>query len=97
MAQLTIKNRFSQMINFALTGAVATAPLIERLTVNENQHYTLSREVTSIRVLSGAAWISHLGKDTVLYRGQTMELQPGRDIAIVTSLNHKPVELELNQ
>jgi hypothetical protein len=95
MAQLTIKNRFAQMMNFALTGAVPAAPLAERLTVTENQHYTLSREVTSIRVLSGAAWISHLGKDIVLERGRTLELQPQRDIAIVTSLNHKPVELEL--
>ena len=97
MAQLTIFNHFSQMINFALTGEIPTAPLTERLFIAENQHYTLPRTITSIRVLSGKAWVSHLGKDTVLDRGDTMEIEPGRDIAIVSALGSKPVELELMQ
>ena len=46
--------------------AVPTAPLTERLTVKENQHFTLSNKVTSIRIRSGKAWISYLGKDMVL-------------------------------
>ncbi len=95
MAQLTIFNRFAQMITFALTGEIPTAPLTNHLTIAENQHYTLPRKVTSIRVLSGKAWVSHLGKDTVLARGDIMEIEPARDIAIVTSLAYKPVELEL--
>ena len=96
MAQLTIMNRFSQMMNFALLGAVPTAPLTERLTVKENQHYTVSNPITSIRVLSGSAWISYLGQDIVLKRDETLEIEPHRDIAVVTSLGHKPVELELS-
>jgi hypothetical protein len=97
MAQLTIKNAFSQMVNFALLGAVPTAPLTERMTIHENQHFTLPNKVTSIRVRSGKAWISYLGKDIVLKAGETLEIESGRDIAIVTSLGYKPVELQLNQ
>jgi hypothetical protein len=93
MAQLTIKNYFSQMMNFE---AVPAATLTERLIVNEHQHHTLSNKATSIRILSGIAWISYMGKDIVLKTGDTLKLEPSRDIAILTSLGHKPVELELS-
>jgi hypothetical protein len=82
MAELTFRNRFSQMILFILTGNLPIAPMTKHL--------------TSLRVLAGKAWISHMGKDTVLYRGEAMQIEPRRDIAILTSLGHKSVELELN-
>jgi hypothetical protein len=96
MAELTFRNRFSQMILFILTGNLPIAPMTKHLTIAEGQHFTLPREVTSLRVLAGKAWISHMGKDTVLYRGEAMQIEPRRDIAILTSLGHKSVELELN-
>jgi hypothetical protein len=94
MAQLTIKNRFSQMMNYVLSSA-ASAPIIEYLTVGENQVYTLPHDITSIRIVSGSAWVSHQAKDVVLYRGQTMDIEQSRDIAVVTSTGRRPVELEL--
>jgi hypothetical protein len=93
MAQLTIMNRFSQMMNFALPAA----PLIERISLKKNQHLTLSRKANFVRVLSGSAWISYLGKDIVLKQHDMLELKPGRDIAIVTPLGQKSVELEVIQ
>jgi|SRR5690606_32876581 hypothetical protein len=96
MAQLTMMSRFSQMMNAALLGAMPAAPLTERLTVKANEHYTISSPITSIRVLSGSAWISYLGKDIVLKRDETLEIETSRDIAVITSLSHKPVELELS-
>jgi len=95
MAQLTMMNRFSQMMSFV--GIVPAAPLIERINLTENQHLTLSHKVNFVRVLNGSAWISYQGKDIVLKSGEMLELEPGRDITIVSALGHKPVELEVIQ
>ncbi len=95
MAQLSIKNRFSQIMSFVLSGTVAAGT--RHLTIGEHQAFTLPREVTRIRVLWGSAWVSHMGKDIVLYRGQTMELESSKDIAVITSTGRRPVELELTR
>jgi hypothetical protein len=97
MVQLTILNRFSQILSIASAVTSPNAPTTERLTIQEKQHHTLPAEVTSVRVLSGTAWVSHLGKNTPLYRGQKMQLQPERDITIITPAGFKPVQLELIQ
>jgi hypothetical protein len=94
MAQLTIKSPFAQMFNFGLDNLVLDTPAPERVTVNEKQSYTLPREVTSIRVLSGTAWISHLGDNILLYRGQTMQFKP-EHLVVITSAGFRPVQLEL--
>lgn len=95
MAQLTMMNRFSQMMNFALPGTVPAAPVIEHISLNGDQHLTLSRKVNFVRVLAGSAWISYKGQDIVLAQNEMLEL--GRDIAIVSSLGHKPLEMEVIQ
>jgi hypothetical protein len=44
------------MLNFAVLGAAPITLMTNRMTIFENQHYTLPATVTSIRVLSGKAW-----------------------------------------
>lgn len=96
MVQVSIKNPFAQMFNFGLENLLLDAPAPERLTITEKQSYTLPRDVTSIRVLSGTAWVSHLGDNILLYRGQTMRFKP-EHLVVVTSAGFKSVTLELNQ
>jgi hypothetical protein len=96
MVQLTIKNPFAQMFNFGLENLVLDAPAPERLIVGENQSYTLPREVTRIRVLSGTAWVSHLGNNILLYRGQTMHFKP-EHLTVITPAGFRSVQLELTQ
>ena len=96
MVQLTIKNPFAQMFNFGLDNLVLDAPAPERLIVSEKQSYTLPREVSQIRVLSGTAWVSYLGNNILLYRGQKMHFKP-EHMVVITAAGFKAVQLELKQ
>lgn len=96
MVQLAIKNPFAQIFNFGLENLVLDAPAPERLIVGEKQSYTLPREVTSIRVLSGTAWVSYLGDNILLYRGQTMNFKP-EHMVVITPAGFRAVQLELTQ
>jgi hypothetical protein len=96
MVQLTIKNPFAHMFSFGLDNLVLDAPAPERLIIGEKQSYTLPREVTRIRVLSGTAWVSHLGNNILLYRGQTMQFKP-EHLTVITTAGFKAVQLELTQ
>lgn len=56
--------------------------------------YMLPKKVTAIRVLSGHAWVTLLGKDIILRQGESTALKPGNDGAVVSSLGNKPLILE---
>ncbi len=92
MVSFTLKNRFMQMIG---AGSADVIRYID--TVHENQTVTLPRDVVEIKVMSGTAWVSHQMEDVVLYAGQTLKLQPNRDIAVVTSAGRRPATLELTR
>lgn len=56
--------------------------------------YKLPKTVTTVRVLSGRAWVTLLGKDIILRQGESAVLKPGNDGAVVSSLSDVPLILE---
>src|SRR5512143_231082 len=48
-----------------------------------------------LRVRSGRAWVTVNGRDLVLKRGEEVALEMRHDAAVVSSLGHAPVIIEL--
>ena len=60
--------------------------------------YRVPRRVGRIRIVSGHAWVSFAGQDTVLAPGQQMAFAPGAsnlDIALVSGIDRTPLVLEM--
>jgi hypothetical protein len=69
--------------------------LVQNIHITEIEDvYMLPKKVTAIRVLSGHAWVTLLGKDIILRQGESTALKPGNDGAVVSSLGNKPLILE---
>ena len=48
-----------------------------------------------LRVRAGQAWVTLNGRDLVLKRGEEVALDKGQDAAVVSSLGHAPLVIEL--
>ncbi len=48
-----------------------------------------------LRVRAGQAWVTMNGRDLVLKRGEEMVLDRAQDAAVVSSLGHAPLVIEL--
>src|SRR5512143_3825760 len=48
-----------------------------------------------LRVRSGRAWVTLNGRDLVLKRGEEIALAKAQDAAVVSSLGHAPLVIEL--
>lgn len=48
-----------------------------------------------IRVVSGRAWITHEGTDTILYAGEQQRLSRGQHNAVIASVDGQPVVVEV--
>ncbi len=48
-----------------------------------------------LRVRSGRAWVTLNGRDLVLKRGEEVALETRHDAAVVSSLGHAPLVIEL--
>ncbi|HPS68911.1 MAG TPA: DUF2917 domain-containing protein [Holophaga sp.] len=72
----------------------AAADRAFRLVLLPGEVLRVPRRHSSLRVLSGAAWVSHRGLDHALYAGDTLPLEPARHEAVV-SAEGEPLFLEI--
>lgn len=70
---------------FSLTSRGAAADRAFRLVLLPGEVLKVPRRHRSLRVVSGAAWVSHLGLDHTLYAGDTLRLAPASNEAVVSA------------
>ena len=70
-------------------------PVRYNLTLKRGQVYRLPTMFSQIRVVAGCAWITHSGKDILLYEGQSASFDHQKGTAIVSAAHTDPVVLEL--
>ena len=56
----------------------------------------LPRVRALLHVLSGAAWITRAGRDTVVSEGQKLAVPAVRDPAVISSLGARPLMVEMS-
>jgi hypothetical protein len=66
-----------------------------RLVLYEGETYRVARSAAAVRIRDGAAWVSYAGSDTVLQCGEELPLQSGRDFAVISTLGHAELVLEV--
>ncbi len=71
-----------------LNGAGTTEVKSEYYQLIAGDVLRLPRTCSEIRVKSGNIWITLDGKDIVLQQGESFQLTPGQDDAVVTSLHY---------
>lgn len=65
----------------------------ERMSISEKDAFTLPKQVRSIRVLSGTAWVSVGREDIIVRPAETLYLtKPG---VVITALGQKRLEFEM--
>lgn len=74
---------------------VAASPVVARLVVQPGELYRLPAVGERVCVVSGQAWLSVSGRDTVLGPAQQTRLAPGSDVALVSALGQTPLLLEV--
>ena len=52
---------------------------------------SFSRAGQTVQVVSGGAWVTFAGQDTVVLPGQGIVLEPGPDAAVVSALGTEPL------
>lgn len=57
----------------------------------------LPRKDQTVEVLMGTAWLTMDGEDYILQAGETLQLTPGGDFALVSSLQQKRLVLAVSQ
>jgi len=76
-------------------GSIDTADAPLRVVLVQGEALRLPASRTSVRVLSGTAWVTQAGKDNVLVAGQAMTAAAGADCAVVSALGTLPLLLEV--
>jgi hypothetical protein len=66
-----------------------------RVVLMEGEALKLPRGSTSLRVLSGTAWVSHAGQDLFVPAGQRFRAAHGTDSAVVSALGGVPLLVEM--
>jgi hypothetical protein len=86
-------------LSLLLTGGERTAPIGAgptplRVVLLPGELLRVPRAGTSIRVLSGTAWITRAGTDLVLSQGEARTLD-ARDRAVISGLGSLPLLVEV--
>ncbi len=68
---------------------------IMRVMLLGRETYRVAANYRGLRVRSGRAWVTLNGHDHVLKRGEEIALQVKHDYAVVSSVGHAPVVIEL--
>lgn len=80
----------------AARGVAATSsrPVL-RIALLPGELLRIPRARKHMHVLSGTAWISECGRDTVADRGACVRLSPPRHAALVSGLGEQPLLFEI--
>ena len=71
-----------------------TVPL--RIVLLPGEVLRLPRVRALLRVLSGAAWITRAGEDTVVSEGERVAVPAVRDPAVISGLGARPLMVEMS-
>ncbi|HVO41814.1 MAG TPA: hypothetical protein VMT34_04290 [Aggregatilineales bacterium] len=69
----------------------------EQVTLPRGDVYRVPTTAKQIHIISGRAWLTFLGKDIVLERGENISLDPGKDRAVISSLGTPVVVLKVSR
>lgn len=69
----------------------------QRLFLYANELYRVPAIYRQVRTRQGIAHISHQGKDFIICPGEALQLERGKDIALVSPLHSESLVLELFQ
>ena len=75
------------------TAGSTDAPL--RVVLVEGEALKLPRGSSQMRVLTGAAWVSQAGRDSLLQAGELFRPEASTDAAVVSALGSVPLLLEI--
>ncbi len=81
-----------------LNGLGSAAPKragVLRVVLLSGDTLRIPRSSRHLRVLSGTAWISQCGKDTVLESGQCYRIRGAADCAVISGLRGEPLLVEV--
>ena len=81
----------------ALSGKMRpeSAPVLDIIELNGDETYVLDSYAQLIRVLNGSAWITINGEDRIVRQDEDTYIESGREQAIISSLNHRPLVFEI--
>lgn len=69
----------------------------QRLFLYANELYRVPSAYRQVRTRCGIAHVSHQGKDFIVGPGEALQLEQGKDIALVSPLHSESLVLELFQ
>jgi len=83
------------LLNGVDRGAVGPARAPLRMVLVEGEALRLPLSLKRISVLSGTAWISQAGRDTLLKSGAFVELSAASDRAVISAIGIVPLCFEM--
>lgn len=69
----------------------------QRLFLYANELYRVPAAYRQVRTRCGTAHVSHQGKDFIVRPGEALQLERGKDVALVSPLHSESLVLELFQ
>jgi hypothetical protein len=70
-------------------------PVMRHFTIVRGEVWRLPNMFRQFKVLSGCAWVSFGGKDTILILGDTASFDLDADIAVISAMGHSPLVIEV--
>lgn len=67
----------------------------QRLLLYADELYRVPSDYGAMRVVTGAALVTHAARDLILCAGNEVQLEPGKDAALVSPLQGGTVIIEL--
>jgi hypothetical protein len=83
------------LLNGVPRGAVGGSNSPLRVVLVEGEALRLPRKSAVMRVLSGTAWVSQAGLDTLVQAGERFAPADGADPAVISPLGRVPLLLEM--
>ncbi|MEP7285827.1 MAG: DUF2917 domain-containing protein [Chloroflexota bacterium] len=71
-------------------------PALRQFTLASGNVWRLTDRFCEIRVLSGCAWVSFAGEDTILVAGERFTIQQGKGFAVVSPMDNRSVVVEVS-
>jgi hypothetical protein len=70
-------------------------PAMRHFTIVRGEARRLPNTFRQFKVLSGCAWVSFGGKDSILIPGDTASFDLDADIAVISAMGHSPLVIEV--
>jgi hypothetical protein len=85
----------SLLMNGVARGAARPADSTLRMVLVEGEALRLPLSRLRVSVLSGTAWVTQAGGDTLLQPGESFDLSPAADRAVISPIGTVPLLFEM--